>query len=178
MPKKCIPSAKILCTEDLSNNNLKHLCENSPNSICHFWNHKSFFATQLLCIFLAQTLHIFYKNIPSKCKYLDFLLLVLKFTKFLISFFKQKTSCSSKFGLLFSVMRDNSSVLFSWNFYAIDKSNRSKCKFLDLPLLALKFTQFLMFIFGNRVFFPSYASLFGVIRYNSFVLFHLRLFLL
>ena len=24
-------------------------------SLCHFWNHKSFFTTQLLCIFLAQT---------------------------------------------------------------------------------------------------------------------------
>ena len=31
-------------------------------STCHFWNHKSFFTTQLLCIFLAQTLHAFYKS--------------------------------------------------------------------------------------------------------------------
>ena len=36
-----------------------------PNSLCHFWNHKSFFRTQLLCIFLAQTLHTFDKSNPS-----------------------------------------------------------------------------------------------------------------
>ena len=72
----------------------------------------SFFTTQLRCIFLAQTLHTFYKSSPLKCKFLDFLLLGLKFTKFLMSFFKQKVSFSSKFGSLFSVMRDNSSVLF------------------------------------------------------------------
>ena len=62
--------------------------------------------------FLAQTLHNFYKSSPSKCIFLDFLMLRLKFTKFLMSFFKQKVSFSSKFGSLFSVMRDNSSVLF------------------------------------------------------------------
>ena len=68
-----------------------------------------FFTTQLVCIILAQTLH---KNIPSKYKFSDFPLLKLKFIKFLMSFFKQKASLSSKFGSLFSVMRDNSSVLF------------------------------------------------------------------
>ena len=41
---------------------INYLCENSPNYLCHFWNHKSFFTTQLLCIFLTQTLHTFYKN--------------------------------------------------------------------------------------------------------------------
>ena len=62
--------------------------KNSPNYLCHFWNHKSFFTTQLLCIFLSQTLHTFYKSSPSKCKFSDFPLLRLKFTKFLMSFFK------------------------------------------------------------------------------------------
>ena len=115
--KKHIPSAKTLYTEDLSNITFNYLCENSPNSLCHFWNLKLFFTTQLLYIFLAQTLHTFYKNSPSKCKFLDFPLLVLKFTKFLMSFFKQKFRFSSKFGSFFSVMRDHSSVFFfSWNF--------------------------------------------------------------
>ena len=100
--KKYILSAKILYTEDLSNITFNYLCENSPNYLCHFLNHQSFFTTQLLCIFLAQTLHTFYKSSPSKCKFSDFSLLGLKFTNFLMSFF--------------SVMRDNSSVLFSWNF--------------------------------------------------------------
>ena len=45
---------------------------------------------------------------PSKCKFSDFLLLELKFIKFLVSFFKQKMTFYSKF----TVMRDNSSALF------------------------------------------------------------------
>ena len=111
-PKKNILSAKTLYTEDLSNITFNYLCENSPNSIYHFWNHKSFFTTQLVCIILAQTLHTFHKNIPSKYKFSDFPLLELKFIKFLMSFFKRKVSFSSKLGSLFSVMRDNSSALF------------------------------------------------------------------
>ena len=107
LSKKYIPSA-----EDLSNITVNYLCENSPNYLCHFRNHKSFFTTQLACIFLAQTWHTFYKSSPSKCKFSDFPLLGLKFTKFLISFFKQKVSFSSKFRSLFSVMKDHSSVLF------------------------------------------------------------------
>ena len=62
--------------------------------------------------FLAQTLHTFNKSSPSKCKFSDFPLLALKFTKFLMSFFKQKVSFTSKFGSLFSVIRDNCSVFF------------------------------------------------------------------
>ena len=111
LPKKYIPSAKTLYTEHLSNITFNYLCENSPNYLCHFWNDKPFFTTQLLCIMLAQTLHTFYESSPSKCQLLDFPLLGLKFTKFLMSSFKQKVSCSSKCGHFFSVMRDNS-VLF------------------------------------------------------------------
>ena len=99
-------------TDDLSNITFNYLCENSPNSLCHFWNHESFFTTQFLCIFLAQTFHTFYKSSPSECRFSDFTLHALKFTKFLMSFFKQKVSFSSMFGPLFSVMRDHSSSLF------------------------------------------------------------------
>ena len=35
LSKKYIPSAKTY-TEDLSNITFKYLCENSPNSLCHF----------------------------------------------------------------------------------------------------------------------------------------------
>ena len=75
--------------------------------------HKSFFTTQLFCNFLAQRLHIFYNSSPEKCKYLDFPLLTLKFTKFLMSFFKQKVNFFfSKFPYIFGVIGDNSTVLF------------------------------------------------------------------
>ena len=106
-----IHSAKTLYTEDFSNITFNY-CENSPNSLYHFWNYKSFFKTQLVCIFLAQTLHTFDRNIPSKCVFSDFPLLELKFTKLFMSFFKKKVSFSSKFESLFSVMRDNPSALF------------------------------------------------------------------
>ena len=91
LSKKYISSAKTLYTEDLSNITFNYLCENSPNSLCRFWNHKSFFMTQLLCIFLAQTLHTFYKSSPSKCKFFDFPQLMFKFTKFLMSFSNKKS---------------------------------------------------------------------------------------
>ena len=106
-----IPSTKTLYAEDLSNITFNY-CENSPNSLCHFWNHKSFFTTQLLCIFLDETLHNFKKNIPSKCKFPDFRLLELKFMKFVMSFLEPIGSFSLNFASLFSVMRDISSVLF------------------------------------------------------------------
>ena len=98
-----MPSAKTLYTEDLSNITFNYLCENAPNYLCHFCNHNSLFTTQLLCIFLAQTLHTFYKSNPSKRKFSDFPLLALKFTNFLMSFFKQKVSFSSKFRSFFSL---------------------------------------------------------------------------
>ena len=112
LSKKYIPSAKILYTEDVSNITFNYLCENSSNSLCHFWNYKSFLTTQPLCITLAQTLHTFHKSSPSKCIFSDYPLLALKFTKFLMSFFKQKVSFFSKFGSLFGVMKDNSSSHF------------------------------------------------------------------
>ena len=63
--------------------------------------------------------------------------------------------------------------------YAVDKSSTSKCKFWDLPMLALKFTKFLMSFLEPRVSFSTnFASLFSVMRHTSSVLFHLNLFIL
>ena len=175
-------SKKYIYTEDLSNITFNYLSKNSPNYLCHFWNHKSIFTKQLLCIILAQTLlYILYTSSPSKFKFSDFPLLELKFTKFLMSFFKQKISFSSKFGSFFSVMRDHFSVLFyiAGTLYAINKSSTSKCKCSDLPLLPLKFTKLLMSFLEPRVSFsPSFVSLCSVMRCNSSVLFYLNLYML
>ena len=119
--KKYIPSAKTY-TEDLSNITFNYLCENSPNFLCHFWNHKSFFTTQLLWIFLAQTLHTFHKSSPSKCKFLDFPLLGLKFTKLLMSFFKQKASFLQSLDLFLVSWEVILLYFFSWTLYTIHKS--------------------------------------------------------
>ena len=107
-------SAKTLYTEDLSNNSFNFSCGNLPNFLCHFWNHKLFFTTQLIYIFFAQMLHTVDKNIPKKCNFfqiVDCSLLKLKFINYIMSFFKQKVSFSLNFGWLFSPMRDNSFVL-------------------------------------------------------------------
>ena len=82
-PKKYIPSAKTY-TVDLSNITFNYLCVDSPNYLCHFWNHKSFFTTQLLWYLFSSNITYFLQ----KCKFSDFPLLRLKFNKFLMSFFK------------------------------------------------------------------------------------------
>ena len=69
--------------------------------------------------FLDQTLHTFYKSSTSKCKFSDFPLLVLKFTKFFMSFLESRVSFSSNFTSFFSVIRYNSSVLFHLNLYML-----------------------------------------------------------
>ena len=66
--QKCISSAKKLYTEDLSNITFNYLCDNLPNSLCHFWNHKSFSPKQLLYINLTQSLHTFDENISQTSK--------------------------------------------------------------------------------------------------------------
>ena len=86
--KTYIPSAKTVYTENFSNIIFNYLCKNLPNFLWHFWNLGSFFVTQILCIFLAQTLHNFYKSSPLKCKGLEFPLLGSKFTKLFVSFLK------------------------------------------------------------------------------------------
>ena len=113
--KKYIPSAKTLYTEDLFNITFNY-CENSPNFLCHFWNHKSFFTTQLVCIFLAQTLHIFDRNTPSECTFSDFALLELKFTKLFMSFSNKKWVFLQSFD--YSLVSWEITLLhfFSWNF--------------------------------------------------------------
>ena len=89
----------------------------------------SHFSRQLVYIILAQKLHTFDKNIPSKCKFSDFSLLKLKFIKFLMLFFKQKVSFSLNFGSLFNVMKDNSSVLFQVKHIIWTKGAHQSAKF-------------------------------------------------
>ena len=107
--------------------------------------YKSFFTTQFLCIFFAQTLHTFYKSSPSKCKFLDFPLLGLKFTNFLMSFFQLKGQFFLKVWIFFQChKRLFFRPFLAETLYAIEKRSTSKCKLSDLPLVTLKFTKFLM----------------------------------
>ena len=63
----------------------------------------------------SQTLHTFYKSSPSKCNFSGFPLLALKFTKFVMSFFKLKVRFSSKFGSLSVLWEIILLYFFSWN---------------------------------------------------------------
>ena len=117
LSKKYIPSAKTLYTE-VYLKLLSTACGKIHQvSYVIFETIKSFFKTQLLFIFLDQVLHTLYKSSLSKRKFSDFLLLELKFAKFLMSFCKQKASFSSKFGSFFSVVREFFCIyFFNWNF--------------------------------------------------------------
>ena len=68
---------------------------------------------------LAENLYAIDKSSTSKCKFSDLPLLALKFSKFVMSFLEPRVGCSSNFVSLFSVMRDDSSVLFPLKLYIV-----------------------------------------------------------
>ena len=76
----------------------------------------------------------------TPCHFLrhDFPLPELKFTKFLMSFFKQKVSFSSKCGSLFSVMRVNSSVLFHIKLYMLSTKGTHQVQIFRLSTARIK----------------------------------------
>ena len=85
-PKKTNISLAKTYTVDLSNITFNYLRVESPNYLCHFWKHKSFCTTQLLCIFISSNITYFpqnHKSSASRCKFPT-----AQFTKFLMSFFK------------------------------------------------------------------------------------------
>ena len=100
--------------------------ENLPNSSCHFPNDKSVFLQILHDSWVSlkiTPLYLFWSNVIYFAKkgqitvqILETRVLGSKFTKFL-SFLKQHIGFSSNFASLFSIIRYNSSVLFSLKFY-------------------------------------------------------------
>ena len=95
-----------------------------------------------------------------------------KYAKILRSFSKPPGRFSSNFTLLFSVLKDNSSVLFYVKDYIIGtKGTNQSANFGDFWVPGSKFTKFLS-IFKQQIGFCSnFASIFTVIRHNSCVLF-------
>ena len=111
------------------------------------------------CTFLANTLCDIDKISTSECKFSDLPLFTLIFTKFLMSILELRTSFSSNFASLFSVMRHNSSVLFHLKLYMLwTKGARQSANFQDIWLCAWKLTKFLMSFFKPRVNFPLNLS--------------------
>ena len=130
-------------------------------------------------IFFAQSLKTLSKNSLSKCNFSDFTLLTSKFTKFFMSFLKDKSGFLQSLNHSSMLWEVTPQHFFSWNFICYWEKQHIKCKFSYLPLIALKSTKFLMSFLEPRASFSSnFASLFSVMRHNSSVLFHLKLYML
>ena len=103
--------------------------ESSPNSSYQFLNHKVKVYSNFVSLFsvtkdnssvffLSQTLYSGQKE-PIEVKFSDFWVFGWKFTKVLLAYLKLQVSFSLNFPSLFSVMRDNSSLLFKLKLYMI-----------------------------------------------------------
>ena len=112
-----IPSAKNLNTEDLFKITFNYFVKIHQISdvifeiISHFHDATSVY-------FFSSNITYFLQKQPIKVQVFKFST-ALKFTNFLISFFKQKVSFSSKFVSLFSGTRDNFSALFQLKLYML-----------------------------------------------------------
>ena len=148
----------------------------STNSLCHLSHHKSFFLQSLHrssvwwsvtpLYFFSSSIIYFGQKKPIKVQLLRLSSIGSKLVKLLMSFFKVQVSSYSSFALFFCVMTHNPSVLFlAQAEYSFDKISKSKCKFSNFLLLALKFTKFLMSFLEPRVIFSSnFVSLFSIME--------------
>ena len=108
------------------------------------------FYDTLRLYFSSSKITYFQQNSPSKCKFSDFLLLELKFTKLLMSFFKQKGSFSSKFESLLSVMRDNFPVFFQQKLYMLLTKEAYQSANFEIVTVCIKIYQIFHVIFGTK----------------------------
>ena len=88
-------------------------------------------------------------------------------------FWNHQARAYSNSTLLFSVMKDNSSIFLAKTSYTLDKNSTSKWNFRTFEWLGrLKFTKFLMTYLKSQFSFSlNFASLFNLMRDNSSVLF-------
>ena len=96
--------------------------EGLPNSSCQFWNRKVKVSSDFASLFSVMkdnsSLFFYLKPLcfgqkePIEVKFPDIWVVGWKFSKFLMSCLKLQVSFSLNFASLFSVMKDNSSVLF------------------------------------------------------------------
>ena len=93
--------------------------QNLSNSSCQFWNDKSIplqilhnLLCQLLCTFLAQTIHTLLKWSTLRWTFLRLSGAWVKIRQFLMSILKRQVNCSSNFASFFNVMTHNSFVNF------------------------------------------------------------------
>ena len=90
--------------------------ESSPNSSCNFWNHKVRVCLNFASLFspMKDDSSVFFysgQKYLIEVKLSDFWVVGWKFTKIFMSYLRPQVNFSLKFASLFSVMRNNSSVL-------------------------------------------------------------------
>ena len=109
---------------------------------CHY--------TELLCNFLARAFCTLDKRIPWKYQFWHCQVLWWKFSKFFMLFSKPQVSFSSNFAWLFSVMKDNSYVLFQIKHYIFHMKgiNQGVNKQLKSPKISLWWAVFVQSIWG------------------------------
>ena len=127
LSKKYILSAKTLYTEDLSNITFNYLCENSPNSSCHFSNKKSVFLQSLdlfsvsweiiLLYFFSWNFICYWEKQHIKVQTFRLATAHIKIHQIPHVIFGTKSQFFFKRWTLFSVIRHNTSVHFHLNLY-------------------------------------------------------------
>ena len=130
--------------------------ESSPNSSCHFWNHKARFYSNFASLFsvlkdnsseffLAHTSYNLDENSSSKWNLWTFECQGQNSPNSSChAYLQPQVSFSLNIASLFNVTRDNSFVLFNWNFICFYERSPSKCKISDFRLLRWNFTKFVL----------------------------------
>ena len=140
--------------------------ETASQFLFNFFIILQFHYTQILCKFLTPAFSAFDKRISWKKQFWHFHMFWWKSAKFLMSFSKPQVGFSSNFAWIFIFMKDNSSVHFQGQtLYTLHGRDQLKWKFLRLLTARIKIHQILV------IFFFKSASLFSIIRHDSYVLF-------
>ena len=139
-------------------------------TISHFSQHNS-------SVFFQLKYYTFDKNTPSNCKFFTARVKIYQISHVI---FQTKSDFFFKAWITLQCHeRELFCTFLAETLYAVSKSSTSKCKFSDLPLLALKSTKFVVSFLESRADFSSnFASLFSVMRDNSSVFFHPKLYML
>ena len=128
--------------------------ESSPNSSCHFWNHKvrvysnfaSLFSSKKdnSSVFFQLKPHILWTKEPIGVKFSDFWVVGWKFTKFLMSYLKLKVSFSlnlASFPLNLVSWEITLLYFFSWKFLSFGQKKPIKVQNFRIPTAHMKFNQ-------------------------------------
>ena len=131
--------------EDLSNITFNYLCENSPNSLCHYETIIHFSGHNSSVLFFCSNITYFLQKQHTEVQMLWLATARIKIRKIPHVIFQQKLRFSSNFASLFSVIRHNSSVLFHLNLYMLWR--KAVHQSANLEINKWKLTKFIMSFF-------------------------------